>query len=109
MQNTPETLLQACESLRLSAWDNVRYMVSVLALQGEQAKAFEAQIDGKPHYLLQALGVCFDCGRSNSYQVQIRLLTDTEFTPMKVLDITPLSAEQLGYLCMETAHFDHCY
>ncbi|EKT4488927.1 MULTISPECIES: hypothetical protein [Shewanella] len=109
MQNTPETLLQACESRRLSAWDNVRYLVSVLTLQGEQAKAFEAQIDGKPHYLLQALGVCFDCGRSNSYQVQIRLLTDTEFTPMKVLDITPLSAEQLSYLCMETAHFDHCY
>ncbi|MCE9780744.1 hypothetical protein [Shewanella algae] len=109
MQRTPEALLQACGSLGLSAWDNVRYLVSVLALQGEQAKACEAEVDGKSHYLVESLGVCFDCGRSNGYQVQIRLLIDTEFTPMKVLDITPLSAEQLGYLCMETAHFDHCY
>lgn len=109
MPQTPESLILTSKQLQLSAWDNVRYLVSVLALQGEPTQVYEVTLEGKLHYLVNGLGVNFDCGRCNSYQTPIALLTVTDINPNRTLDIAPLSAEQINYLCMETAHFDHCY
>ncbi|MFQ6370757.1 hypothetical protein [Shewanella sp. YIC-542] len=109
---SPASLLASSKTLRLSAFDMARWLVSLLALQQQKYQVVEAQVEGKAgrRFLVQALDVTFDCGRTNNYHSQLALLAqDAPVTDSQPVAVIPLPPQQLAFMCMESAHFDHCY
>lgn len=110
-----ESLLAAYTGVTLSAWDNLRLILSECAHHGCEAKGFEVEfVSGSGqtlHYGVQVGNIWLDCGRTNAYSAAITRLTEEQASrvnTMKPLECTILSQEQLGLLCMQNAHFDHC-
>ena len=102
-------------TLNLSGFDNLKLVVAVLTAQGEECHALEAEItvDGKPQsaYLVRWHKHFIYCGRTNSYGNALDEVADLEsITPesIEVLQVPVLSMQQLEFMCMENAHFDHC-
>lgn len=110
-----ESLLAAYAGVTLSAWDNLRLVLSECAHHGCEAKGFEVEFLSDPgqtlHYGVQVGNIWLDCGRTNAYSAAITLLTDEQVSCINAkqpLECAILSQEQLGLLCMQNAHFDHC-
>ncbi|QYJ80667.1 hypothetical protein K0H61_14155 [Shewanella acanthi] len=112
IDKTVTQLLVKYAEVNLSAWDNLRVLLSELALNGFQAEGFEVSFtEAKPHYWLTCAGVWLDCGRTNAYLAQIELLNDSQVRlaqGMKQQECALLSDEQITLLCMQNSHFDHC-
>ncbi|WP_299801695.1 hypothetical protein [uncultured Shewanella sp.] len=102
-------------SLNLSAFDNLKLVVAVLSEKAEECHALEAEIciDNQLQiaYLVRWKKHFIYCGRTNSYGNAIDEVADLEsINPesIRVLQIPVLSMQQLEFMCMENAHFDHC-
>ncbi|MDF0533182.1 hypothetical protein KDN34_03450 [Shewanella yunxiaonensis] len=110
--HTQASLLSLSKTLRLSSFDMARWLVSLLALQQQKYRVIEAGIQGKEgrRFLVQALDSIFDCGRTNNYHSQLALVADEALVKdAEAVSVTPLPPQQLAFMCMESAHFDHCY
>ena len=96
----------------LSAWDNLRVLLSECALLQWEARVFEVDCDdSRPHYWLQIEDCWLDCGRTNAYSAAIVCLTPEVVQGARIIgeqDCALLSAAQINLLCMQNAHFDHC-
>ncbi|WP_428584660.1 hypothetical protein [Shewanella sp.] len=110
--HTQESLLRLSKTLRLSSFDMARWLVSLLTLQQQKCRVVEASVQGKEgrRFLVFALDSIFDCGRSNNYHCQLTLVTEeSQVKAAETVTVTPLPPQQLAFMCMESAHFDHCY
>jgi|GEM_PF-1015681 len=120
-------LLAPYASVTLSAFENLKLVVSVLTaeisanhstLTSElRPAAYEAQrkIDSglEAFYCVQWQGVWIDCGRTNNYAASLTPLTSEgekviDMASLRQLDIPVLTMQQVSFMCMENAHFDHC-
>jgi len=110
-----ESLLTAYAEVNLSAWDNLRLVLSECAHHECEARGFEVEFvsdSGQAqHYWVQVGNIWLDCGRTNAYSATITQLIDAQVSRVntkKALECAILSQEQIGLLCMQNAHFDHC-
>ena len=110
-----EALLTAYARVNLAAWDNLRIILSECALHGHEARGLEVEFASgsgqQPHYWVQIGHIWLDCGRTNAYSAAMTILTDEDViraNTQKTLECAMLSQEQIGLLCMQNAHFDHC-
>ncbi len=121
-------LLAPYASVTLSAFDNLKLVVSVLTAEisanhsTEEASAlrpvaYEAQrkTDSglEAFYCVKWQGVWIDCGRTNNYAASLTPLTSEgeeviDMASLRKLDISALNMQQVSFMCMENAHFDHC-
>ncbi|MGI2067480.1 hypothetical protein [Shewanella sp. MF08487] len=110
-----EALLTAYAKVNLAAWDNLRVILSECAQHGHEARGFEVEFASgsgqQPHYWVQIGYIWLDCGRTNAYSATIMQLSYAQVSrtnTKKALECAILSQEQIGLLCMQNAHFDHC-
>ena len=110
-----ESLLTAYAEVNLSAWDNLRLVLSECAHHECEARGFEVEFISDSgqvqHYWVQVGNIWLDCGRTNAYSATITQLSDKELSRVNSkssLEYAILSQEQIGLLCMQNAHFDHC-
>ncbi|MCU8004932.1 hypothetical protein [Shewanella sp. SM96] len=110
-----ESLLTAYAEVNLSAWDNLRLVLSECAHHEYEARGFEVEflsdLGALQHYWVQVGDIWLDCGRINAYSATITQLSDAQVSrtnTKKALECAILSQEQIGLLCMQNAHFDHC-
>lgn len=110
-----ESLLATYNGVTLSAWDNLRLLLSECAHSGCQAQGFEVEflsdLGQTQHYWIQVGNIWLDCGRTNAYFAPLTRLSDEQVsrvTSKQPLECAILSPEQLGLLCVQNAHFDHC-
>ncbi|MGI2215967.1 hypothetical protein ACRN94_03020 [Shewanella baltica] len=110
-----ESLLTAYAEVNLSAWDNLRLVLSECAHHECEARGFEVEFlsdsEQAQHYWVQVGNIWLDCGRTNAYSATITQLSDAQVSrtnTKKALECAILSQEQIGLLCMQNAHFDHC-
>ncbi|MCW3173196.1 hypothetical protein [Shewanella subflava] len=112
-----ETLFKPYFELRLSAFDNAKLVVSVLAANAQPFLAAEIilQTDDATtsikHYGVKWLDYWIDCGQLNQYQVGLRLVDDTDKPSLDMIDeikVPVMTMQQVGFMCIESAHFDHC-
>ncbi|MBT1443576.1 hypothetical protein KJI95_03445 [Shewanella sp. JM162201] len=106
MTPSAEMLLLPYRDLSLSAWDRLRLGFSLCVHAGLAPVAFKGG-DAEAYWFM-CDNQLYHCGRCNSYQAewQVRPLSlSASLTPM-TLEAIPQS--QLGFLLVETAHFDHC-
>ncbi|MEZ9234875.1 hypothetical protein [Shewanella sp. 10N.286.52.A9] len=119
--NQFEQLFQPYLHLRLSAYDNAKIVVAVLASQNKTYRVVEcvssAQLDTEQavsqhgHYLVETDFGNIGCGRANGYQEAIQLidaLQDVDLSSARELTVPVLNMQQVAFMCVETAHFDHC-
>lgn len=110
--DTRESLLTLSKTLRLSSFDMARWLVSLLTLQQQKCRVVEANVQGLEgrRFLVLALDSIFDCGRTNNYHSQLALVAEESWVKAaETVSVTPLPPQQLAFMCMESAHFDHCY
>ncbi|MCL1092362.1 hypothetical protein [Shewanella kaireitica] len=100
--------------LNLSAFDNLKLVVAVLTDKAEECHALEAEmtVEGKAQtaYLVRWHKHFIYCGRTNSYGNKIDEVADLDaINPesIEVLQPPVLSMQQVEFMCMENAHFDH--
>lgn len=110
-----ESLLATYAKVNLSAWDSLRLVLSECAHYGCEARGFEVEFVSDSgqvqHYWVQVGNIWLDCGRTNAYSATITQLSDKELSRVNsksALECAILSQEQIGLLCMQNAHFDHC-
>ncbi|MGI2182970.1 hypothetical protein ACRN9F_12065 [Shewanella oncorhynchi] len=110
-----ESLLATYAKVNLSAWDSLRLVLSECAHHEYEARGFEVEflsdLGALQHYWVQVGDIWLDCGRINAYSTVITRLTDKELSRVNsknALECAILSQEQIGLLCMQNAHFDHC-
>lgn len=106
------SLLLRYGKANLSAWDNLRVLLSECALQQYSAKGFAVDCgDSRPHYWLQLDDCWLDCGRTNAYCAEIIRLSRDDVQRAQRLGLQEcalLSYAQIDQLCIQYAHFDHC-
>ncbi|MDO6617901.1 MULTISPECIES: hypothetical protein [unclassified Shewanella] len=119
-QNTTQLfneLFASYLSLRLSAFENLKIVVGVLAANDLDCEAFELNKqpttsgNAQSIYAVKWQDQWILCGRSNGYQEQIVLSTDNHLLDTdngRVMNVPVLSLQQISFMCVETAHFDHC-
>ena len=115
-----ESLLATYAKVNLSAWDSLRLVLSECAHHEYEARGFEVEflsdLGALQHYWVQVGNIWLDCGRTNAYSATITQLSDAQLSDAQVsrtntkkaLECAILSQEQIGLLCMQNAHFDHC-
>lgn len=120
-------LLSPYIGVTLSAFDNLKLVVSVLrtevsanhSTQGspELPVAYEAQRKTdtglETFYCVQWQGMWVDCGRTNDYAASLALLSCEEesgidMSSLRELNVPVMTMQQVSFMCMENAHFDHC-
>ncbi|QSX34302.1 hypothetical protein JYB87_03350 [Shewanella avicenniae] len=109
---TLENLLPELQRLPLSSYDLARYLFSKLALANLSAQVWEIKLADatRHHFALQHHEAWLDCGADNAAQATPMVLgADTVVEPLKLLEVAALSEAQLQFMCIQSAHFDHCY
>ncbi|MDB2386420.1 hypothetical protein N9W21_03660 [Shewanella sp.] len=103
------------QSLNLSAFDNLKLVVAVLSNNAQECHALSADVSigGKltSAYLVRWGKHFIYCGRCNAYSSKIDEVTHLEtIDPESITVLQPpvLSMQQVSFMCMENAHFDHC-
>ncbi|WP_434930407.1 hypothetical protein ACRWQM_14235 [Shewanella sp. HL-SH5] len=124
--------------LRLSAFDNAKLVVAVLAQHQYKYHAAEIilitnnTVHSTPRYAIKWLGLsdnqesdgcdnecheidyCWiDCGKINQYEVGFSLIDpiDVQSSNIQVVNtitVPIMTMQQIGFMCVESAHFDHC-
>ncbi|NKF51353.1 hypothetical protein G3R49_12375 [Shewanella sp. WXL01] len=115
--------------LTLSAFDNAKLVASVLTEAGETFQVMEAELvmgsvassannttigdesetESKRYYLVRWQQTHIVCGLINAYQASLRLIADDEVVQAsQLIEVPILNMQQLQFMCMESAHFDHC-
>ncbi|MCH1923873.1 hypothetical protein L9G74_04945 [Shewanella sp. C32] len=116
MTQTSNTALQGliaqAERLSLSSYDMGRWLYSHLVHQGFAPQFSEVElVAATRHHLLLQLDECWlDCGADNAAKASLVLLEPAQIVQqVATIDVAVLPEAQLAFMCMETAHFDHCY
>ena len=107
-----QALQQQAQTLHLSSYDMARWAFSRLSHQGFAPEVIEVQLnDAKRHHFVLKLNESqLDLGADNAAQFTLKMLTEAaKVTVIKPLNLAVLPEAQLAFMCMETAHFDHCY
>lgn len=126
--------------LRLSAFDNAKLVVAVLAQHQYKYQAAEIMlitegaVQSTPRYAVKWLGLtdnqvdivngcadncrdmdyCWiDCGKINQYEVGLSLIDPTDaqdnnIVVVNAITVPVMTMQQIGFMCVESAHFDHC-
>ena len=117
MSDQFETLFEPYLGLRLSAFDNAKLVVSVLPAHGQQFQAAEIilltgdEARSVKHYGVKWLDYWIDCGKLNQYQVGLSLVDECNKKSLEMINeinVPVMSMQQVGFMCIESAHFDHC-
>ncbi|WP_137225653.1 hypothetical protein [Shewanella sp. MEBiC00475] len=113
-----ETLFAPYLSLRLSAFDNVKLIAAVLSDAGEPYQCIEAHFQDAVNSQVQHSGyfvrwkeMWIFCGITNDYNAAITLVSQIELintASIIVKDVPIMTMQQVSFMCIETAHFDHC-
>lgn len=113
-----ETLFSPYLDLRLSAFDNMKLIAAVLAEANESYDCIEASVHSKDNLQVQQSGYFVRwhdrwvfCGVTNDYHAAIALFTQIEqinMASISVKDVPIMSMQQVSFMCIESAHFDHC-
>lgn len=102
-------LFKAYLGLQLSAFDNLKLVTAVLTEHEQSHQCYRGERDGAPWYFVQWQEQVIECGKTNDYAASIALVNKaTPFTLSEEIDVPVMSLQQVGYMCMEYAHFDHC-
>lgn len=110
--------------LSLSAFDNAKLVVAVISATLDTHEAgnsapltYEASLilgnesKEERYYLVKWQDEWIVCGRTNSYAVSISALEEgisVDIDSLRALTIPVMSMQQVSFMCMENAHFDHC-
>ena len=112
-----ETLFEPYLGLRLSAFDNAKLVVSVLTAHEQASQTAEITLltddatKSLKHYGVKWLDYWIDCGKLNQYQVGLRLVDDSNKPSLDMINeikVPVMTMQQVGFMCIESAHFDHC-
>ncbi|WP_351078489.1 hypothetical protein [Shewanella sp. CAL98-MNA-CIBAN-0140] len=113
-----ETLFLPYLGLRLSAFDNMKLIAAVLTDASETFECVAADLQDEDDPQLQPSGyfVCWQqtwlfCGVTNDYHAAITLFTQVERinkASICVKVVPVMTMPQVSFMCVETAHFDHC-
>jgi hypothetical protein len=113
-----ETLFSPYLGLRLSAFDNMKLIAAVLADATESYECVEADLQNEDNSPLLQSGyfVCWQqvwlfCGVTNDYHAAITLFTPVErinIASISVKVVPVMTMQQVSFMCIESAHFDHC-
>ena len=114
-----QAVLEKYQGLQLAAKDNQKLLASVLAQHGVEALGFTAEMNGVTHLVLKVdghaeaeaeSGLWIDCGREAAYHASFALLADDiEVKICKPVEVPLLDEHRIALMCMQSAHFDHCY
>lgn len=112
-----QAVLDKYQGLQLAAKDNQKLLASVLAQHGLDAQGFSAEINGETHLVLKLgaraeteSGLWIDCGREAAYQASFSMLpADIEIADCQAVEVPLLDEHRIALMCMQSAHFDHCY
>jgi hypothetical protein len=113
-----ETLFSPYLGLRLSAFDNMKLIAAVLADATESYECVEADLQDEDNSPLQQSGyfvrwqqAWLFCGVTNDYHAAITLFTPVErinMASISVKVVPVMTMQQVSFMCIESAHFDHC-
>ncbi|MDD8061314.1 MULTISPECIES: hypothetical protein [Shewanella] len=115
-----ETLFSPYLTLRLAAFDNMKLIAAVLSEAGEVYQCVEANLlvdtfseQRNRGYFVQWGDRWLSCGLTHSYASPIVLMTKIDLEQIDVASVTlitvpVMSMQQVGFMCIESAHFDHC-
>lgn len=104
-----EMLFKPYLTLKLSAFDNMKLVVAVLEDASQSYQCFRLNRDGQQHYVVQWQQLFIECGLENDYAASLSLLEqDVELASLTPLTVPVMALQQVSYMCMEYAHFDHC-
>ncbi len=114
MQGFPPRLAELFEpyaGVSLSALDNLK-LLKALADQAALSCAC-LELCGEPRavYVAKWDHGWFDCGFSNAYSAEIRPMaqpSEAQLATANKVEVPLLNAQQLSFMCMQYAHFDHC-
>ncbi|GGP97454.1 hypothetical protein [Shewanella ulleungensis] len=105
-------------ALKLSAFDNMKLVVAVLSEINDPYQCVEAKMKISSvnasmgsGYFVRWHDAWLFCGLTNSYSASIVLFTEIELIDMASLtgiNIPVMTMQQVGFMCVESAHFDHC-
>ncbi|WP_394148489.1 hypothetical protein [Shewanella atlantica] len=118
-------LLSPYTGVNLSAFDSVKLVVSLITAEVEQISANEGEprpvayearreTDGElqTFYCVKWQKSWIDCGRTNDYAASPALFSPQEcgldMSSLRELNVPVLTMQQVSFMCMENAHFDHC-
>lgn len=107
MALTPEALLAPYREHTLSAWDALRFAFSLCHHEGLEVKAYRGK-DPQEGYWLSVAGQGIFCGRVNAWKGGWEFKALPDDGQLTLLDMAAIPASQLGFMLVETAHFDHC-
>ena len=106
------TLFSAFNHLQLSAYDNTKLVVAVLSESEQNFSCHEIRLEsshGVLYYAVNWLGGWIVCGQINQYQVSLALCDNPSAVKVvSQIDVPVMSMQQVGFMCVESAHFDHC-
>ncbi|ABV35479.1 conserved hypothetical protein [Shewanella sediminis HAW-EB3] len=128
MHEQLKRLLAPYVGVTLSAFDNLKLVVSVLSAEVSANHSSEEPPELKPvayeaqrksdvglevFYCVKWQGVWIDCGRINDYAASPALLSceeesEIEMSSLRELNVPVMTMQQVSFMCMESAHFDHC-
>lgn len=113
-----DALFRPYLTLTLSAFDNIKLVVAVLSDANETYQCVEAKVQspGSCNAVASSYFVCWNnqwifCGLTRAYSASISLFTDVEQIDMASIipvSIPVMTMQQVGFMCVESAHFDHC-
>ncbi|MCG9713459.1 hypothetical protein L1D29_11610 [Shewanella insulae] len=104
-------LLSPYAGVTLSALDNLKLLKALAALAGLSCECLELSDKPRAIYVANWDGHWFDCGFSNAYSAEIRPMApppEAQLATANQVEVPLLNAQQLSFMCMQYAHFDHC-
>ncbi|MGX9460003.1 hypothetical protein ACWXWU_02010 [Shewanella sp. A14] len=118
MSTNFEALFSPYLDLRLSAFDNMKLVVAVLADAAQLYECVEVDLQNPDNPQLQQTGyfvrwqdMWLFCGVTNNYHAAITLFTDIErinLASICVKEVPVMTMQQVSFMCIESSHFDHC-
>ncbi|CAM3948421.1 hypothetical protein [Shewanella aquimarina] len=104
-------LLTSYEGVSLSALDNLKLLAALAAQAEFGCECLELSDEPRAIYVANWDGHWFDCGFSNAYSAEIRPMvrpSEARLATARRVEVPLLNAQQLSFMCMQYAHFDHC-
>ncbi|QYK13662.1 hypothetical protein K0I63_03860 [Shewanella rhizosphaerae] len=114
MQGLPTRLAELFEpyaGVSLSALDNFKLLKALADQAALNCECLELSGEPRAIYVANCDGHWFDCGFSNAYSAEIRPMTqpsEAQLATANKVEVPLLNAQQLSFMCMQYAHFDHC-
>ncbi|CAM2961428.1 hypothetical protein SHLO109777_09855 [Shewanella loihica] len=114
MQGFPPRLAELFEpyaGVTLSALDNLKLLNALANQAALSCECLELSGESRAVYVAKWDEGWLDCGFSNAYSAEIRPMTppsEVQLATANKVEVPLLNAQQLSFMCMQYAHFDHC-